>query len=512
MGLFTAVSRVLGFVRDTLIAFAYGTSPTAQAFVVAFRIPNLLRDMVGEGAANSAFVPVLTRTRELQGKASWSALTQAVWSRMVIGFLLLSAVGILAAPWLVTLVAPGFRGDPLLMEITVRLTRILFPFIGLVGLAALFMGVLNSAHHFTLPSLGPIILSICMIAGMFAYKPGALGLAWGVIVGGILQLLLQLPLLRRLGVSLRLTLKWHPGVGEIRRLLIPRMIGTGVYQFGVMVDTVFASFQTLVGPGGLAVLYFAQRFLHLPMALFGISMAQAALPTMSRKAASGDLATVRKICVMALRSSLLIAIPASVGLIFLGMPIVQTLLERGAFSAAATQKTVVTLQCYALGLASMCAAKVLANTLYAFHDTWTPVRSAAFALAANVALNILLVEPLKLPGLALATSLASFVNSVQLYYAVRARVGRSEEQRMRWWLLRVLMASLGMGLAALTAWNMGLQMPVFSHGAAQIFWLILVIVFAVVLFFVFGLLLGVEEAWQVGKWLAGKVARIFAKS
>lgn len=510
MGGFTALSRILGFVRDALIAAAYGTSAPAQAFVVAFRIPNLLRDLSGEGAANAAFVPVFSRTRMLGGEAAWAKLAQAVWSQALIGFFGVSIIGVVAAPWLVTLVAPGFHADPQLVGLTTRLTRILFPFIGLVGLSAFFMGLLNSIHHFALPSVGPAILNLCMIGGLFLWRPDAVGLAWGVIAGGVIQLAVQVPLLRKAGVRFRFSFEKNPGVGQIRRLLFPRLIGTGVYQVSVLVDTIFASFSQLVGAGGIAALYFAHRFLQLPMALFGISMAQAALPTLSRQAAEKDLDAMRETCGMALRSSLLIAIPASVGLVFLGYPIVQTLLERGAFSPEATATTVRTLQWYALGLASMCAVKVLANTLYALHDTWTPVRSAAAALAANVILNFLLVWPMKLAGLALATSVSSTLNSIQLYLAVRRRIGPFDG-RVWIWVSRIVAASVGMGLTAQGVWVVGIRTFGSIGPWAAVPWLLVAVGCGVASFFGFGLLLGVEEIGQMVGWFLTK-SRAFKRN
>lgn len=500
MGLFTAASRVLGFVRDSLIAAAYGTSATAQAFVVAFRIPNLLRDLAGEGAANSAFVPVFSRTRAVEGEASWARLAQAVWSQVLLGFAVVSAIGVLAAPWLVTVVAPGFRSDPALMELTIRLTRILFSFIGFIGIATFFMGLLNSVHQFALPSSGPVVLNVCMIGGLFLYRRDAIGLAWGVIAGGCLQALIQLPALARAGIHLRLGFERHPGVARIRRLLIPRVIGTGVYQMGVLVDTIFASFRSLVGPGGIATLYFANRFLQLPMALFGISMAQAALPTLSLQAAADDLAAVRKTCALALRSSLLIAIPSSLGLVFLGYPIIHTLLERNAFTAESTASTVWTLQWYALGLASMCAVKVLANTLYAFHDTWTPLRSAAIALVTNVILNGILVWPMKLAGLALATSLSSTMNGLQLYAAVRRRIGPFDPGLGRWFC-RVTAASVGMGTVAWGIWEIGRRILETDHLLVSCLLLGAAILGGVLSFLGLALLLRVEEAHKMAAFL-----------
>ena len=486
----TAASRVLGFVRDWLIAVIYGTSVTAQAFVVAFRVPNLLRDLVGEGASNAAFVPVFTRTGAREGKASWVELAQAVWCRLVVSFLIISAVGILAAPLLVRVVAPGFRSSPFLFHLTVDLTRILFPFIGLVGMAAFLMGLLNSVHHFATPSLGPAMLNLCMIAGLLWWPSEAKGLAWGVIAGGILQLAIQWPALKKAGVRLGLQWRNHPGVAQIQRMLVPRMIGSAVYQASVLVDTIFASFPALVGPGGIAALYFAHRFMHLPLALFGISMAQAALPTLSGQAAQGDREGARRTLLMTLRSSLVIAIPASVGLIVLGYPIIRTLLQRGEFSADSTHLTVSALQWYSVGLASLCGVKVLANTLYAYHDTWTPVRSAAISLVVNVVFNCLLVRPMGLGGLALATSLASTFNCLHLYSAVRRRIGPLPAEFLDW-SFRVLLASLGMGLIV---WALGR----FQEGLP---WLLFTITIGVASFFLAALLLRVEEVDRLVRWL-----------
>ena len=503
MGLLTAASRILGFVRDCLIAAAYGTSSTAQAFVVAFRIPNLLRDLVGEGAANAAFVPVFSRIRAVEGESSWLHLAQAVWIRVLFVFLLVALVGVIAAPGLVYLVAPGFHSDPQLLALTIRLTRILFPFIGFVGIAAFFMGLLNSVHRFASPGLGPVLLNICMIGGLTLWRPDAMGLAWGVIAGGFVQLAAQWPALVRAGVNLRLKMAHHPGVRQIGRLLVPRIIGTGVYQISVVVDTVFASFPHLVGAGGVASLYFAHRFLHLPLALFGISMAQAALPTMSTQAAAQEMPAVRRTCLVALRSSLLIAIPSSVGLLFLGQPIIRTLLERGAFSSESTGTTVAVLQWYAVGLISMCAVKVLANTLYALHDTWTPVRSAAIALGLNVILNGALVLPMRLSGLALATSLSSTWNGLHLYRAVSHRVG-SMAGELKTWIVRVGAASIGMGGVSGCVWFLGSRVMGLSSPWAVIAWLLVTVGSGVSLFFFLAYLLHIEEVRALSSWLFRK--------
>lgn len=503
MGLATAVSRLLGFARDCLIAAAYGTSAPAQAFVVAFRIPNLLRDLVAEGAANSAFVPVFSRVRALEGEASWAALSRALFSRLFFGFAAISILGVWLAPWLVAVTAPGFRSDPELAALTVKLTRILFPFVGLVGIWAFFMGLSNSLDRFTLPALGPIVLNLCMIGGLILFRPDALGISCGLLLGGILQIAIQWPALHRAGVRFRLRVRSHPGVESIGRMMGPRLVGSSVHQVGVLVDTIFASFKELVGAGGIATLYYAHRFLHLPMALFGISMAQAALPALSSLAARNDSEGVRRTTALALRSSLFVAVPSCLGLIALAHPIVETLLERGAFTPESTRMTVVTLQWYALGLTAMCTAKVLTNVLYAFHDTWTPVQSAALALTANVALNFLLVKPMGLAGLALATSLASGLNSWHLYARVHRRIG-SLEAGLKSWAARLTAASLAMAVWARLLWPAGLRWFGISGAPAAAAWLLAVIALSAALFFGLALLLKLEEAQGVVRWLFRK--------
>jgi putative peptidoglycan lipid II flippase len=336
-----------------------------------------------------------------------------------------------------------------------------------------------------------------------------MGLAWGVVAGGVAQVAVQWPAVWRAGVRLSLKFSQHPGVAQIRRLLVPRMIGTGVYQMSVLVDTIFASFRSLVGPGGIAALYFANRFLQLPMALFGISMAQAALPTLAQQAAENDLPAVRKTCALALRSSLFVAIPSSIGLIFLGHPIIRTLLERAAFTPESTAVTVRTLQWYAVGLASMCAVKVLANTLYAFHDTWTPVRSAAVALAANVVLNGILVWPMKLAGLALATSISSTANGLHLYLAVRRRIGPFDEG-LAGWVARVTAASVGMGLIAWSVWVGGTQVLGDSHSAVQAVLLVAAVASGMISFLGLGVLLRIEETHRITSFLRDRLRGLAA--
>lgn len=500
LGSATGISRLLGFARDWLIAVTYGTSWVAQAFVVAFRIPNLLRVLAAEGAANSAFVPAFSRTLAQEGRGSWGALLQAVWFHVVIGFLLVCAVGVAAAPWIVACVAPGFLEEPALYELTVRLTRILFPFLGLVGVSAFLMGALNSVRRFALPSLGPALLNLCMIAGMLAWRPDGLGLSVGVLVGGLASVAVQWPALKRVGVRLGFRPVSHPGVAQIRRLLIPRMAGAAVYQLSVLVDTVFASFPAWVGPGGVAALYFANRFLQLPLGLFGVSLAQAALPTLSGQAAGEDSAAARRTLGLALKTGFFVAVPSAVGLAVLARPIIGALLQWGAFTAEAAALTASAVVGYALGLVALCAAKALVNALYAFGDTWTPVRSAGWALGLNLFLNILLVGPLGLGGLALATSLSAFLNALHLGVAVHRRLGKILPEGTCLWTFKVLAAAGLMGGGVRLMWDHGAWDPLTS-GVAEVAWLVLTVLFGMTVFFLSAAALRVEEAMGILRWV-----------
>jgi putative peptidoglycan lipid II flippase len=369
-----------------------------------------------------------------------------------------------------------------------------------VGIAAFSMGLLNSIRHFTRPSLGPIVLNLCMISGLLLWRQDAVGLSCGVLAGGIAQLVIQWPVLRRAGMKLRFSLAAHPGLAQIRRLLIPRVAGTAVYQGSVLTDTIFASFSQWVGPGGVAALYFAHRFLHLPLGLFGVSMAQASLPAMASLVAANDHAAVKETFSLALRSSLLVAVPSSIGFFVLGHPIIQTLLQHGAFSSTATEMTVPALYCYAVGLTSLCAVKVLVNTLYAYQDTWTPVRSAAVALGINLVLNLLLIGPMGLAGLALATSLSSIWNALHLYRALRRRIGPLDHS-LKSWFFRICLASVGQGAVAFFLWRWG-QPIVVPHGVAAVAgWLLTTILAAAAAFFGLAALLKVQEANQLLRWI-----------
>ena len=413
----TAVSRVLGFVRDLLIAKLFGTGIQAQAFVVAFRLPNLFRDLVAEGPMTTAVVPVLSRYRATQPPQEFWRLAQALGVRISVAVGLLGMLGCILAPWLVALIAPGFTGDPEKFALTVRMTRILFPLITLVGLWAFLSGLLNSLRHFALPALGPAALNLAMIAGCLwlapRVQPGVVGLAWAVMLGGLAQLAMQVPVAAARGFRWRWVWR-HEGSRDVMRLLGPRLVGAAVYQISVLFDTILASVGVLAGEGAIAALYFANRLVQLPLALFATASAQASLPTLSEQAAVKDFQRFRATVLSLLRLVAFESLPAAAGLIVLAPVIVRICFERGAFDRAATLMTAQTMSCLSVGLVAYAASKVLSGAFYALHDTRTPVRLAIQAFALNMLFAVLLIGPLRVGGLALAMALSSSINAWRL--------------------------------------------------------------------------------------------------
>jgi putative peptidoglycan lipid II flippase len=422
----TALSRVLGFARDLLMARLFGTLAQAQAFVVAFRLPNMLRDLVAEGAVTSAAVPVLSWYRTQRPREEFWHLSQTLACQLAVLLTGLSVAGVLGAEPIVRAIAPGFAQDPEKFALTVRLTRLLFPLILLVGFWAFFMGLLNSLHHFAMPALGPSALNLGMIAaclwGVPRVSPGIVAVAFGVLAGGLAQVLIQLPTATRLGFRWRW--RWrHPGSQEMLRLLGPRTLGAAAYQVNVFIHTALASLGWIVGDGAVAALYYANRLVQLPLALFGTASAQASLPSFSELVARKDLEAFRTTLLAVLRMVAFIELPATAGLLILAQPIIAGLFERGAFDQAATAMTTQALIGYAAGLVAYSLTKVLTSAFYAMQETWMPVRLSLEAVAVNVVLSLLLMGPLRVAGLAWSATAANALNAYRLLREMERRLG-----------------------------------------------------------------------------------------
>lgn len=508
LALAIGVSRLLGFVRDILLAQLFGTTGQVQAFVVAYRLPNVLRDLVAEGAVTSAFVPVLSWYRAKRAPEEFWKLSQALLARIAVLVLGLAAIGCIGAPWVVRVVAPGFVADPDKFDLTVRLTRIVFPFIALVGLWAFFMGLLNSLKHFAVPGLGPAILNVAMIAACLWAAPrmttGVVALAWAVMIGGVIQLAVQLPVAWRLGFRFRW--RWrHPGTTEVMQLLGPRMVGSAAYQGSVVIDTMLASLAGIVGDGAVAALYYANRLVQLPLALFGTTFAQASLPTLSEQAAHGSLAEFHATLQKVLRMVAFVVIPSAVGLIVLAQPIVGGLFERGLFGRDDTVMTSRALACYAIGLLAFAVSKVMSGAFYALRDTKTPVRLAVESLVLNIALSLLLMWPLKVSGLALAAALSNSVNAYRLTRGMEQRLGHALLGPIAPALARMAAASLFMGAGCWAAWTI-------ASGAHA--WLRLALAIAVggAAYASLTMAWRIEESSRITQWVRQRFPKRFANA
>ncbi len=454
ISLATLSSRLLGFIRDIVIAAFFGTGMSSEAFFVAFRIPNLLRDLVGEGAANSAFVPVFSQylVKE-QRKDFWDLVGNAFW--IILAVLAgISVLGVLFSRPIVSLIAPGFLKDPEKFLLTTRLTRMLFPYLLLIGLTAYFMGILHTFKSFAAPAFSPCLLNVCMIASIFvAYwlMPNPIyGLALGVLLGGIFQIAIQVPSLLKRGfrprlLRVKLNLS-HPGIKRIGHLLAPRFFGTAVYQLNVLVDTILASLSFIVGQGAVAAIYYANRIVQFPLAIFGIALSSAVLPTLSGYAAVKDMDSLKSTLALSLRTIYFLMLPAAIGLIILTQPLIKVIFERGNFDYYSVRITAYALFFYAMGLVFFGGMKILIAGFYSLQDTRTPVIIASLALLVNLILNIILMFPLKVGGLALASSLSAAFSFCLLYLNLTKRIGRIISKDLSVYFLKITAAGLAMAV------------------------------------------------------------------
>ncbi len=423
-------SRVLGFFRDVLLAHFLGTGLVAEAFLVAQRIPNLLRDLVGEGAANAAIVPVVVQYQENNSKEALLELINVVMAWGVIILSVLTMLGIIFAGFIVHVMAPGFAHDAVKYNLTVDLTRIMFPYLILIALTAFQTGILYAMRSFFAPAFGPCLLNVAMILSVWVAcifsKDMAYVLSVGVLVGGVLQFGVQWLALRRLGINWRWpnSLK-HDGAKKILSLLLPRLWGSGVYQVNMIVDTFCASLSLIVGNGGVAALYYANRIILFPLGVFGYAATSVSLPALSKIAASGDMEKFKTTVLFALRNLMLVLVVFTIIFLLGAHWIIKLVFERGAFDAHSTQITAQVLFFSAIGLPFYGMARILASAFYALHDTKTPVKSAAICLVINVVLNIVLMFPLKVGGIALASSIASMANTWMLWTQLNKKLRTS---------------------------------------------------------------------------------------
>ncbi len=424
IGLATFASRILGFVRDMVLASLFGATAAADAFFVAYRVPNLLRELFAEGSMSSAFIPVFTEYHTLRAKQDAWELASAVFTTLLTIVIAITLLGILAAPGIVWLLAPGFHGHPDKLAMTTMLTRIMFPYLLFISLAALAMGILNSLRAFAAPALSPVFFNLFIIGCALFLSPAfpepILGVAIGVVAGGAAQFAMQVP-----GLALRGMLfgwrfqPWHPGVRRIGTLMVPSLLGLSVTQINITVSTILASFFA----GGPTYLFYGMRLIQFPLGIFGVALATAILPTLSAQAARGALDELRSTLAFGLRMIVFIILPAMLGLILLRQPIVHLFFEHGSFTAADTVATATAVLCYAVGLWAFAGVRIIVAAFYSMQDTVTPAKAAAVSVLANLAFSILLMDRLEAAGLALATALASMLNVGILVIVLNRRLG-----------------------------------------------------------------------------------------
>lgn len=473
----TFVSRISGLVRDQVYAGVFGAGPAMDAFVVAFRIPNFLRRLSAEGSFSMAFVPVLAEYREKHDHAAVKALVDGVAGTLLAALLVLTALAMLAAPWLIRVFAPGFDASGGQGELAADMLRITFPYLLFVSMASLAGGILNSYRQFAVPALSPVLLNLAMIAAALALAPRmeqpVMALAWGVFAAGILQLAFHLPWLAKLGLLPRP--RWgaaHEGVRRIMKLMVPTLFGSSVAQLNLLLNTVLASF--LIG-GSVTWLYFSDRMIEFPLGMFGVAIGTVILPHLSGRHAATDPEGFSKALDWGLRLCLLIGVPACIGLVLCAQPLVATLFQHGRFTAWDTRMSSLSLMALALAVPAFLLVKVLAPAFFARQDPKTPVKAAVAAVAVNVLLSLGLLAGMlylteagaavraltdgaglraalgELPGahvcLALAVAGAGWANALQLWWYLGRAGVYVRQPGWRRFARQLAVASVAMALA-----------------------------------------------------------------
>jgi len=446
VGGYTLISRFLGFARDILIAAILGAGPIADAFFVAFKLPNFFRRLFAEGAFNAAFVPLFSGRLASEGLVAAQIFAASVLSAMVAFLFVFVTLLQIAMPFLMYGFAPGFTGDPEKFQLAVELTRITFPYLLFISLVSLLGGVLNSLGRFAAAAATPIILNIVLIGALLGATPflptAGHALAWGVAVAGAAQLVWLMIACRRAGMAL--PLHWprlSPGVRRVLRLMLPGAVGAGVVQINLLIDIVIAS---LLPTGAISYLYYADRVNQLPLGVVGIAIGTALLPLLSRQLREGALADARNSMNRGMEVALLLTVPASAALLVIAGPIITVLFERGEFSAATATATAQALMAYAIGLPAYVLAKVLGPGYFAREDTVTPVKIAIVCVAVNVILNLTLIHYLAHVGIALATAISAWLNVILLVRILHKRGHHRFDDRLRSRIVRILFASAAM--------------------------------------------------------------------
>lgn len=456
----TLLSRIFGFIRDMVTASLFGAGAAFDAFSVAFKIPNFMRRLFAEGSFSQAFVPVLSEYQKLKSEKEVRRFISSIAGTLGIVLLVVTLLGEIFAPWIVRLFAMGFVTSGERFELAVTMLRINFPYLMLISLTAMSGAILNTYSKFWVAALTPVFLNLCMIMAAFFLSPQLrmpiIGLAWGVLIAGMVQLAFQLPFLKRMYLLPWPTIHFRdPGVMRVLKLMIPALFGVSVGQINLLVDTLFASYLMV---GSISWLYYSDRLMEFPLGVFGVAISTVILPHLSRHHATQSAASFSLTIDWALRIVLLIGIPAGVLMAVIAGPLLSTLFQYGSFNAESVLMSRKSLMSFAVGITPFMLVKILAAGFYAKQDMRTPVRIAVIAMLANIALNMMLIWPLAHAGIALSTSLAAIVNTAFLLYFLLKREMYQPRAGWKGFLLRLVIAnmilavSLWFGAGELTSW------------------------------------------------------------
>jgi len=510
VGFFTFLSRILGLVRDMVLAFFFGTGMTMDAFVAAFRIPNLLRRLFAEGSLTIVFIPVFTEYLTTRTKKDAFDLARIVLTFLVLILVGVTLMGVLFAPWLVRIQAWGFGSSGVKYDLTVFLTRITFPYIFFVSTVAFFMGVLNSLRRFAAPAAAPIFLNVGIIGAAYLISPHLaqpiVGVAIGVLIGGILQVGLQIPWVIKEG--LKFFPLWqpdHPAVKRIGMLMLPAIFGSAVYQLNSYIGTLLASF---LAEGSVSWLYYADRLVQFPLGVFAIAISTAALPSLSTHAAKKDLDKFAETLSHSLRLVFFIILPSMVGLIILGRPIIQVLLERGEFDAYSTLMTNRALFFYVLGLWAFSGIRVIVSAFYALQDTKTPVKVAFVAFLVNLFFSLVLMGPLKHAGIALALSLSSTIQFFLLIFFLQRKIQMDDLRPILISALKCSFAATVMGLGVFYIHSKWLLLDPGVGLLRMITNLAGLIIIGIIIYFMVTRIIGCRELASIGEMFRPLLRRI----
>ncbi|MEY8710130.1 murein biosynthesis integral membrane protein MurJ [Mangrovibacter phragmitis] len=487
----TMFSRVLGFARDAIVARVFGAGMATDAFFVAFKLPNLLRRIFAEGAFSQAFVPILAEYKSKEGEEATRVFVAYVSGLLTLALALVTVVGMLAAPWVIMVTAPGFADTADKFALTSQLLRITFPYILLISLASLVGAILNTWNRFSVPAFAPTLLNVSMISfALFAaphFHPPVLALAWAVTVGGVLQLFYQLPHLRKIGMLVlpRISFK-NEGAIRVLRQMGPAILGVSVSQISLIINTIFASFLV---SGSVSWMYYADRLMEFPSGVLGVALGTILLPSLSKSFSSGNHEEYNRLMDWGLRLCFLLALPSAVALGLLSKPLTVSLFQYGKFTAFDAQMTQRALIAYSVGLMGLIVVKVLAPGFYSRQDIKTPVKIAIVTLIMTQVMNLAFIGPLKHAGLSLSIGLAACLNAGLLYWQLRKKAIFTPEPGWRLFLFRLVCAVLVMAvvlvgvMSVMPAWHLG-GMP------DRLLRLVAVVVAGVVAYFATLLVLG----------------------